>query len=246
MELEKGQIVIGTAKWWDTETQKMEVQICNTDAVGYVDLTNLTIYENLLTNSYFPKAASFILKHEFEYKVIDVSEGTVSLSRRALAEDLFKFSPKGTIRNGFVTGIANNQIFADVEGANGLCVLDEIAYCCIPDVNWILKKGDYLSFYILNFKDNRLLLSRKRAFGTFEEVLDSYRVGGIYSAKVTSDIKKFSIRPGFYSYVIIVDNIVKGIIDVPESTELKIGDNIKIVISAVLERGLSGEFLEKC
>jgi hypothetical protein len=121
-----------------------------------------------------------------------------------------------------------------------------MTYSWIPDANWIVKKGDYLSFYVLGINDNKLLLSRKRTFGSFKEVMDSYRAGGIYNARVTSDSKKFSVRDGFHSYLVVVDNIAKGIIDVPKSIELKMGDNTKIKVSAVLERGLSGEFLEKC
>jgi hypothetical protein len=93
MKSEKEQIVMGTAIWWDSGTKKMKVKIFNSDVIGIVDFNDLTIYKKLLTNSYFPKAASFMLNRELDYKIVNVLEDMILLSRRALAEDLLKSSP---------------------------------------------------------------------------------------------------------------------------------------------------------
>ena len=134
-----------------------------------------------------------------EFKVIklDYKRNNVVLSRKAVLEknnsavkvELLKNLEEGQIVKGIVKNITDYGAFVDLGGLDGLLHITDISWSRVTNPAEFLSLGDEIDVKILSFDKEKLRVSlglKQIQNDPWENVENTYAVGGVYEASVSN------------------------------------------------------------
>ena len=134
-----------------------------------------------------------------EFKVIklDYKRNNVVLSRKAVLEknnsavkvELLKNLEEGQIVKGIVKNITDYGAFVDLGGLDGLLHITDISWSRVTNPSEFLSLGDEIDVTILSFDKEKLRVSlglKQIQNDPWENVENTYAVGGVYEASVSN------------------------------------------------------------
>ena len=134
-----------------------------------------------------------------EFKVIklDYKRNNVVLSRKAVLEknnsavkvELLKNLEEGQIVKGIVKNITDYGAFVDLVGLDGLLHITDISWSRVTNPAEFLSLGDEIDVKILSFDKEKLRVSlglKQIQNDPWENVENTYAVGGVYEASVSN------------------------------------------------------------
>ena len=134
-----------------------------------------------------------------EFKVIklDYKRNNVVLSRKAVLEknnsavkvELLKILEEGQIVKGIVKNITDYGAFVDLGGLDGLLHITDISWSRVTNPAEFLSLGDEIDVKILSFDKEKLRVSlglKQIQNDPWENVENTYAVGGVYEASVSN------------------------------------------------------------
>ena len=134
-----------------------------------------------------------------EFKVIklDYKRNNVVLSRKAVLEknnsavkvELLKNLEEGQIVKGIVKNITDYGAFVDLGGLDGLLHITDISWSRVTNPDEFLSLGDEIDVKILSFDKEKLRVSlglKQIQNDPWENVENTYAVGGVYEASVSN------------------------------------------------------------
>ena len=134
-----------------------------------------------------------------EFKVIklDYKRNNVVLSRKAVLEknnsavkvELLKNLEEGQIVKGIVKNITDYGAFVDLGGLDGLLHITDISWSRVTKPAEFLSLGDEIDVKILSFDKEKLRVSlglKQIQNDPWENVENTYAVGGVYEASVSN------------------------------------------------------------
>ena len=134
-----------------------------------------------------------------EFKVIklDYKRNNVVLSRKAVLEknnsavkiELLKNLEEGQIVKGVVKNITDYGAFIDLGGLDGLLHITDISWSRVTNPSEFLNLGDEIDVKVLSFDKEKLRVSlglKQIQNDPWENVENSYSIGGIYEAVVSN------------------------------------------------------------
>ena len=134
-----------------------------------------------------------------EFKVIklDYKRNNVVLSRKAVLEknnsavkvELLKNLEEGQIVKGIVKNITGYGAFVDLGGLDGLLHITDISWSRVTNPAEFLSLGDEIDVKILSFDKEKLRVSlglKQIQNDPWENVENTYAVGGVYEASVSN------------------------------------------------------------
>lgn len=179
----------------------------------YANLKNASI-DDILTYAsrkglFFPKDPEHVI-NDSELSRLEPSNSSVNSSVSPYEEsNAFTFEKfldqnyaeanKGKMFKATASKILNYGVYVQFDGHIGFIKLDELAWGFHNDATKLIKEGDELDVVILEFKSNKIQLSRKRLLtDPLMENADKFSIGMIVEGTVVNTNKKLAhIDVGF-------------------------------------------------
>lgn len=179
----------------------------------YANQKNASIDDILIYASrkglFFPKDPEYVID-DFDLSRLEPSNSSVNSSVSPYEEsNTFTFEKfldqnyaeanKGKIFKATASKVLNYGVYVQFDGHIGFIKLDELAWGFHNDATKLIKEGDELDVVILEFKSNKIQLSRKRLLtDPLVENADKFPVGLIVEGTVVNTNKKLAhIDVGF-------------------------------------------------
>lgn len=179
----------------------------------YANQKNASIDDILIYASrkglFFPKDPEYVID-DFDLSRLEPSNSSVNSSVSPYEEsNAFTFEKfldqnyaeanKGKMFKATASKVLNYGVYVQFDGHIGFIKLDELAWGFHNDATKLIKEGDELDVVILEFKSNKIQLSRKRLLtDPLVENADKFPVGLIVEGTVVNTNKKLAhIDVGF-------------------------------------------------
>lgn len=179
----------------------------------YANLKNASIDDILIYASrkglFFPKAPEHVID-DSDLSRLEPSKSSVNSSASPYEEsNAFTFEKfldqnyaeanKGKMFKATASKVLNYGVYVQFDGHIGFIKLDELAWGFHNDATKLIKEGDELDVVILEFKSNKIQLSRKQLLtDPLVENADKFPVGMVVEGTVLNTNKKLAyIDVGF-------------------------------------------------
>ena len=179
----------------------------------YANLKNASIDDILIYASrkglFFPKAPEHVID-DSDLSRLEPSKSSVNSSASPYEENnAFTFEKfldqnyaeanKGKMFKATASKVLNYGVYVQFDGHIGFIKLDELAWGFHNDATKLIKEGDELNVVILEFKSNKIQLSRKQLLtDPLVENADKFPVGMVVEGTVVNTNKKLAyIDVGF-------------------------------------------------
>jgi len=173
-------------------------------------------------------------------KVVFSHKEVLEQEAEELKKRLWENIEKDTVVKGIVKRITDFGVFVDIGGMDGLIHISELSWHKVKHPSEILKEGDEVEVYILDFdrdKERISLSLRKTIESPWEKIGEKYKIGDIVEGDVVkiTDFGAFiEIEPGIQGLVHL-SQLSHERVTKPESI-LKVGDRVSVKIIDINQR----------
>lgn len=250
-ELIIGKIIEGEATRWDSQSQKLKVNIMSDeqgDILGVCPAEELSMYIDNPDDTYeYTRSGAYCIGIKLRYTVIGIGDsGQLILSRKSLGEQTLK-----TIKDnpeiqfyGTITNINRTNMYVDIDGVSGLCQAKAATYAFVKDLSVVFEPGQTLAFTATGItSDNKLYLSHLTCVPSREETVREYDPGTVVQATILGRVDPKGDTSEKHSYFVIIDQLCSGIVEVPEDVIINYGDVITMLVKKHTPKGLRGAFV---